>query len=157
MTLDTSRLTVKEVRFTSSAYFDIKKSLSLVNDFLETFTQYYDGDEIDANLLPAAVKTQFEDVAVFLQEIEDRQTKIDTFKSYLYTFMATHDIKSIKNELFSITRVDPTVSKSFNGKKYIDDMAKTHPRKVKKIMAEYTKTTNKNGYVSIKLKKEKSE
>ena len=71
--------------------------------------------------------------------------------------MDEHDIKSVKNELFSITRIDPTVQKSFDGKKFLDDVAKEHPRKAKKILAKYTKSVNKSGYVSIKLKKEKDE
>jgi hypothetical protein len=135
--LDPSRLTVKEVRFTSAAYFDIKKSMQLVNDFLSTFVEFYEGDDVDANLLPAAVKTQFEDIAVVLQEIKDRENKVDEFKKRLYDFMVEKDIKSIKNDMFAITRVDPTESKSFDGKKYMDDMAKEHPRKAKKILAKY--------------------
>ena len=153
--LDPSRLTVKEVRFTSSAYFDIKKSMQLVNDFLSTFVEFYEGDEVDANLLPAAVKTQFEDIAVVLQEIKDRENKVDEFKKRLYEFMVEKDIKSIKNDMFAITRVDPTESKSFDGKKYMDDMAKEHPRKAKKILAKYTKTVKRKGYAQIKVNETK--
>lgn len=157
VTFDPNRLTIKDVRFTSTAFFDINKAMSIVNDFLETFVEYYEGDEVDANLLPVTVKSQFEDIAAMLQEIEDRKTKVDEFKTRLYKFMDEHDIKSVKNELFSITRVDPTVQKSFDGKKFLDDVAKEHPRKAKKILAKYTKSVNKSGYVSIKLKKEKDE
>ena len=65
------------------------------------------------------------------------------------------DIKSIKNDMFAITRVDQTESKSFDGKKYMDDMAKEHPRKAKKILAKYTKTVKRKGYATIKVKEEK--
>ena len=71
VTFDPERLTIKDVRFTSTAFFDIHKAMSIVNDFLETFTEYYEGDEIDANLLPATVKQQFEDIAVVLQDIKE--------------------------------------------------------------------------------------
>ena len=155
VTFDPERLTIKDVRFTSTAFFDIHKAMSIVNDFLETFTEYYDGDEIDANLLPATVKQQFEDIAVVLQDIKEKENKVAEFKEKLYKFMDGKDIKSISNEYFTITRVDPTVQKSFDGKKFLDDMAKDHPRKAKKVLAKYTKTVNRKGYATIKVKEQK--
>ena len=65
------------------------------------------------------------------------------------------NIKSIKNSAFSITRVDPTESKTFDAKSYLDDEAKAHPRKTKKLIAKYTKTTKRSGYVNIKVKDDK--
>ena len=155
VTFDPERLTIKDVRFTSTAFFDIHKAMSIVNDFLETFTEYYEGDEIDANLLPATVKQQFEDIAVVLQDIKEKENKVAEFKEKLYKFMDGKDIKSISNEYFTITRVDPTVQKSFDGKKFLDDMAKEHPRKAKKVLAKYTKTVNRKGYATIKVKEQK--
>lgn len=152
VTFDPERLTIKDVRFTSTAFFDIHKAMSIVNDFLETFTEYYEGDEIDANLLPTNVKSQFDDVAAMLVEIKERESKVEEFKQRLYQFMVDKDIKSIKNDVFSITRVDPTVSKSFDAKKYVADLIKKYPRKSKKIIADYTKETKRNGYVSMKIK-----
>ena len=155
VTFDPERLTIKDVRFTSTAFFDIHKAMSIVNDFLETFTEYYEGDEIDANLLPATVKQQFEDIAVVLQDIKEKENKVAEFKEKLYKFMDGKDIKSISNEYFTITRVDPTVQKSFDGKKFLDDMAKDHPRKAKKVLSKYTKTVNRKGYATIKVKEQK--
>lgn len=155
VTFDPERLTIKDVRFTSTAFFDIHKAMSIVNDFLETFTEYYEGDEIDANLLPTNVKSQFDDVAAMLVEIKERESKVGEFKQRLYQFMVDKDIKSIKNDVFSITRVDPTVSKSFDAKKYVADLIKKYPRKSKKIIADYTKETKRKGYAVIKLKEEK--
>lgn len=155
VTFDPERLTIKDVRFTSTAFFDIHKAMSIVNDFLETFTEYYEGDEIDANLLPVTVKQQFEDIAVVLQDIKEKENKVAEFKEKLYKFMDGKDIKSISNEYFTITRVDPTVQKSFDGKKFLDDMAKDHPRKAKKVLAKYTKTVNRKGYATIKVKEQK--
>lgn len=156
ITLDPSRLTVKEIRFTSTAYFDIKKSMSLVDEFLDTFTEYYEGDEIDADMLPVVVKTEFEDVAIILQEIKDREKRVDEFKKRLYDFMVEKNIKSIKNDMFSVTRVDPTESKTFDGKKYLDTLSAKHPRKAKKILAEFTKVSKRKGYATIKINEEKS-
>ena len=152
---DPTRMTLKEVSFRSSALFDIKAAMELVDTFLETFTEYYDGDDVDADMLPVAVKSQFDDVAAMLVEIKEREAKVDEFKKRLYDFMVEKDIKSIKNDVFSITRVDPTESKTFDAKRYLDDEAKAHPRKVKKLVAKYTKTTKRKGYATITIKKEK--
>lgn len=153
---DPTRITIKEVRFTTSNYFDINKAMAIVNDFLETFTEYYDGDEVDADLLPVAVKSQFDDVAAMLVEIKEREARVDEFKKRLYDFMVEKDIKSIKNDVFSITRVDPTESKTFDAKRYLDDEAKAHPRKVKKLVAKYTKTTKRKGYAKILIREDEA-
>ena len=149
---DPTRITIKEVHFTTSDYFDIKKAMAIVNTFLENFTEYYDGDEIDANLLPTNVKSQFDDVTAMLVEIKERETKIDEFKKRLYDFMIEHDIKSIKNEYFSIVAVAPSESKSFDTKRYIEDLIKQYPRKSKKIIEKYTKTQKRKGYCQSKVK-----
>lgn len=148
---DPSRLTVHQVYF-STMYFDIMRGMNLVNDFLETFTEYYEGDEIDANLLPTNVKSQFDDVAAMLVEIKERESKIEEFKKRLYDFMLEHDIKSIKNEYFSIVAVAPSESKSFDAKRYVEDLIKQYPRKSKKIIEKYTKTQKRKGYCQIKVK-----
>ena len=153
--IDPTRLTVKEVRFSSTAYFDIKRTMAMVDAFLETFTEYYEGEEIDADMLPATVKSQFMDVAVALQEMEERNTQVDAFKKKLFDFMTEKGIKSIKNDFFSITRVDASESKSFDSKRYVEDLQKEHPRKAKKIQDKYTKTTKTNGYVKISVNKKK--
>ena len=74
---DPTRMTLKEVSFRSSALFDIKAAMELVDTFLETFTEYYDGDDVDADMLPVAVKSQFDDVAAMLVEIKEREAKVD--------------------------------------------------------------------------------
>ena len=147
---DPSRLTVHQVYF-STMYFDVMRGMNIVNAFLENFTEYYEGDEIDANLLPTNVKSQFDNVAAMLVEIKERESKVEEFKQHLYQFMVDKDIKSIKNDVFSITRVDPTVSKSFDAKKYVADLIKKYPRKSKKIIADYTKETKRKGFASIKV------
>lgn len=151
---DVQRLTVKRVQFTSSL-FDVDKAMTIVNNFLKTFNEYYEGDEINADLLPEPVKNQMIEVANMLSEIKEREERIDAFKAKLYGFMELHDIKSIKNDYFSIVRTDPTESKSFDAKRYIDDLKKQFPRKALKIIEQYTKTTKRIGYCTIKVKKEK--
>lgn len=153
-TFEPSRLTLREVKFNSS-YFDVAKAMGIISEFLKGFDSYYEGDEIDADLLPKAIKTEFDSVAAMLQEIKFRETKIGEFKERLYKFMEEKDIKSIKNDAFSIVRVDATVSKSFDHKKYMEDLQNAHPRKAKKIMAQYVKVTKRKGYVNIKVNEKK--
>lgn len=150
---DVQRLTVKRVQFTSSL-FDADKAMNIVNDFLETFTEYYEGDEVNADMLPEPVRNKMMEVATILNEIKEREQKVEDFKQKLYAFMELHDIKNIKNDFFSITAVAPTESKSFDHKRYIEDLKKQYPRKAKKIIAEYTKTTKRKGYAVIKTKEE---
>lgn len=153
---DAQRLTIRRVKF-STPFFDIDKAMTIADGFLETFTEYYEGDEIDANLLPTQIKTQFDCVASMLSEIKEREQKVADFKARLYDFMLEKNIKSIKNEAFSITRVDATTSKTFDAKRYVEDLKKEHPRKAMKIISQYTKESKKNGYVTIKVKGDKQQ
>lgn len=142
-------------RISLSTLFDIGSAMDIIDTFLEDYTEYYDGDEVDAEYLPANVKDEFNKITTILSEIKERELKVAAFKEQLYKFMKDKDIKSVKNDMWSITRVDDSETKTFDHKRYIADMMKQHPYKTKKIVAEYTKTTIKKGYVSIKVKKEK--
>lgn len=150
-TFNPEKITIRPIKF-GTAVFDMCSAVAIVSNFLATFDEYYEGDEIDANLLPEKVRQEFDMVANVITEIKEREKVVDEFKKRLYTFMVDKNIKSLKNEMFSITRVDPTESKSFDSKRYVEDLKKEHPRKAKKVVAQYTKTTKRNGYVSITVK-----
>lgn len=151
---DPSRMTLREVRFVTP-FFDIVKAMNIINAFMDDFTQYFEGDEVNADLLPTKVKEEFDLVAATLTEIKEREKVVEDFKKRLYDFMVEKNIKSVKNDVFTISRVDPTESKSFDAKKYVEDLTKEHPRKAKRLVAKYTKITKRKGYASIKLKEEK--
>ena len=151
VTFEPERMTIRQMRPTRAS-FDVKHAMEIVNEYLESMQDYSCGEEIDANMLPDNVKAQFSDIANVLVEIKERETKVNEFKERLYLFMLEKNIKSIKNDVFSISRVDPTESKTFDAKRYLDDEAKAHPRKVKKLVAKYTKTTKRKGYAVIKIK-----
>ena len=153
---DPNRLTIREVR-PSTAFFDIRKAMNIVNDFLETFTEYYDGDVVEEQYLPMEVKQQFLAITNVLAEIKEKEKQVDEFKQRLYAFMCEKGIKNIKGEAFTITRVDATESKSFDAKRYVEDLKKEHPRKAYKIIEKYTKTTKRNGYAVFKLKEQKEQ
>lgn len=150
---DVNRLTIGGVHFNVKA-FDVAKAMDIVDDFLESFDHYYE-DEVDSNLLPVEVKQEFDNITNILVEIQERENVIDAFKQRLYDFMCKNDIKSIKNEVWSITRVDASESHSFDYKAYLSDYAAIHPHKAIKLQKKYDKCSKKKGYVSIKLKSDK--
>lgn len=156
--LDTKRLTITNVSFSGGkrTFIDIDKAMNIVNDFLGTFDNYYTDEEIDSKYLPETVKQEFETVTCMLKEIKEREQRVEEFKERLYSFMREKEIKSIKNSEWSITRVDETESKSFDGKKFIEDYVAKHPYKGRKLYEQYTKTTKRKGSVQIRLKNKKS-
>lgn len=154
---DPSRLTVKQLRNIEkeSSKYMLSDAMDIVSSFLESFDSYYEGDEIDSVYLPEKVKQEFDTITTILTEIKEREAKVEEFKARLYDFMLSHDIKSIKNEAWGITRVDESTSKQFDSKRYFNDFASKHPRLYSKIRKEYDKTVQKKGYVIIKLKDKK--
>ena len=154
---DPSRLTVKTLRNMEklSKSYRIAEAMDLIDKFLEDFSEYYDGDEIPYELLPANVQGQFDDITTLLTEIKEREDKVAAFKDKLYSFLAEKNIKSIRNDAWSITRVDPTESKQFDSKRYLEDFAAKHPRQFKKMRSEYEKTVRKKGFITIKIKEQK--
>lgn len=154
---DPSRLTVKTLRNMEklSKSYHLAEAMDIIDTFLEDFNEYYDGDEIPYELLPANVQGQFDDITTLLTEIKEREDKVAAFKEKLYNFLAEKNIKSIRNDAWSITRVDPTESKQFDSKRYLDDFAAKHPRQFKKMRSEYEKTVRKKGFVTIKIKEQK--
>lgn len=134
--------------------FDIDKAMTIVSEFSSTFDYYTEDEEIDSVYLPEKVKAEFDMVTGILAEIKERETKVDEFKRKLYDFMLDKNIKGIRSEEWSITRVDASESKSFDGKKYLADLKALHPRKAKKIEDKYTKTVARGGYVKILVRKD---
>lgn len=147
---DTERLTVKHVRRLEK--YDLAKAMDIVDAFLADFNEYYDGDEIPYECIPAHIKCQFDNVTTFLAEIKERESKVDEFKRKLCDFMVEKRIKSIKNDYWNITLVNATEQVSFDGKKFISDFSVAHPRKAEKLKKEYEKRVTKGAYVKILLK-----
>ena len=153
---DPSRLTVKQLRNIEKEAntYRLSDAMDIVNDFLENFNEYYEGDEIESEYLPEKVKQEFDTITTILAEIKERETKVEEFKTRLYDFMLDKNIKGIRSEEWSITRVDASESKSFDGKKYLADLKALHPRNAKKIEEKYTKTIARGGYVKILVRKD---
>ena len=156
---DPSRLTVKQLRNIDkeAKTYRLADAMDIVNDFLETFDSYYDGDEIESEYLPEKVKQEFDTITTILAEIKERETKVEEFKARLFDFMSSHDIKSVKNDAWSITRVDPTESRQFDSKAFLQDYATKHPRAYKKLVSGFEKVVKRKGSVQIRLKGKKDE
>lgn len=153
-TFDVNRLTVKRVTF-PTPLFDVNNAMDIISVFISNLTEYYEGDEIESEYLPEAVKTEFMTVTNAFREIKALEAQVDEFKNKLYSFMLEHNIKSIKNEEWVISLVNDSVSTQFNHKAYMEDLAKEHPRVARKIQQQYTKIVQRKGYVTIKIKIEK--
>lgn len=147
---DINRLSIRPVRF-SSPVFNLTRAMDVLDEFMATFDEYYEDDVADFNLLPENVKERFLAAKQMIIEIKEREAKVEEFKKQLYDFLVQKNIKSIKSEDFSMVRVDPSKRKSFDYKRYLEDIGKEHPRLIKKIISSYEKETQNKGYVSIKL------
>ena len=148
---DPELITIKNITF-RTPLFDIDKGMMILDTFVAEMTEYYDGDEIDADVLPAVVKQQFDLMTNIVKEIKAQEQKVDEFKKKLYDFFVERGIKSVKGDDFVISVVEPSTATSFDYKHYLEDYERKYPRKYRKVIKEYSKTTNKKGYVTIKIK-----
>ena len=148
---DTERLTIREVSFRSNL-FDMKKAMTIVNEFLEDFSGYDKGDEIDAEMMPVDVRKQFDVIECIMLEIKEREKKVDEFKKKLYDFLVEKGIKNIKAFSYTISRIDPTETVSIDYKAFFEEFKKKHPKVAAKAEQEYRKVTKKKGYAMFKLK-----
>lgn len=148
---DPNRMVISEVRFPAPP-FNICKAITIIDDFLKDFSEYYGSEDVDADLLPINVKNEFYKITKILEEIKEREALVDDFKQRLYDFMVEKDIKSVKNDSFSITRVDPTESKGIDYKAFFDYYANVYPRKARRYAEQYAKMTKRKGYAKITIK-----
>lgn len=149
---DPERLTVNEVRFNNTP-FDLGHAMDIINDFLDDFDIYSEDDSIDAALLPDNVREKFVVVANLLREIKQREAAVSDFKTYLYNFLSEKGIKRISCDEFAFTVVQPTESTSVDyARIFGDEIESKHPKKAARLKAQYTKTTKRKGYVTIKVK-----
>jgi hypothetical protein len=150
---DVDRLTIKQLRFGSVKAYNLSLAMDIVNDFLEGFDEFYDGDEIDGNLLPEKVKNEFDQVTTFLTEIKEREKKIDDFKKKLTEFMISKGIKGIKTDAWAITLVNESESVSVDYKAiFANEIEAKKPRIANKLKKQYKKVTKKKAYITIKVR-----
>ena len=151
---DPSKITLRPVRFGRSRLFDMETAVGIVSDFLKDFTFYTEDEEIQSTYLPEKVKAEFDAISNVLAEIKEREQKVDEFKQKLFGFMLDKNIKSIKSDAWSITRVDATESVSVDYKAiFTNEIEKKRPYVARRLKEEYKKTTPRKGYVTIKTNK----
>ena len=151
---DPSRLMVKQLRNIEkeSKTYHLAEAMDIIDTFLENFTEYYE-DEVDGNLLPEKVKTEFNQVTTFLTEIKEREKKIEDFKKKLTEFMISNGIKNIKTDAWTITLVNESESVSADYKAiFVNEIEAKKPRVANKLKKQYKKVTKKNAYITIKVR-----
>jgi hypothetical protein len=157
---DPSRLTVKQLRNIDkeAKSYNLSNAMDIVDAFLETFTEYYSDEEIDGNLLPEKVKTEFDQVTTFLAEIKEREKKVEDFKKKLTEFMISKGVKSIKTDAWAITLVNESESVSVDYKAiFANEIEAKKPRVADRLKKQYKKTKKKAAYVMIKMKDNNNE
>lgn len=156
---DPSRLTVKTLRGMEkiSKSYRLAEAMDIVNEFLETFDNYYE-EEISGEYLPEKVKAEFDQVTTFLTEIKEREKKVDDFKKKLTEFMISKGIKGIKTDAWAITLVNESESVSVDYKAiFANEIEAKKPRIANKLKNQYKKVTKKKAYVMIKTKENSNE
>lgn len=149
---DPENITINRVKFYSQV-FDINKGMDIIDRYISTLESYYDDDEIDADMLPANIKQQFDLVTQTVKEIEQKEKEVEEFKTKLYEFFLERGIKSVKNDEFSITLVEPSTSVTFDSNAFLNEYQQKHPILYKRLREDYNKTVNRKGYVKISVKK----
>lgn len=76
---------------------------------------------------------------------KDIDDKLDEIKKSLGEVMDGYNVKSLKNSVIRITRIDETTSTSFDIKKFEKD----DPELYEKLLKKYNKTTNRKAYTKI--------
>ena len=103
------------------------------------------GDEwSDDDLFPAEQR-EVREMAQYLRHIKNIEAIIEESKSKMCEFMAKNNIKSIQSEMYSITMVPAGTTSRFDKAKLLRD----HPEINE---ADYTTTSDRKAYVTVKLK-----
>ena len=141
-TFKENRLDFCRIRF-GNGLFDIDRSMTLISSYLDNMTEYY-REDIEQRYLPEEVKQKFDIINTYVREIKEREDKVKEFKEKMFKFMDEKDIKSIKTDVFTLTKVEPTETITFDKKKFEEDH--------KTLYKKYLKKSNKKGYALLKLK-----
>ena len=147
---DADSLTIREVK-PEDCRFDLATAMDILNETLKTFT-YDVPEDVSAESLPQIVQSELTQLTVLMDEIKKREDKIAEFKEALYGYLCENNIKCIKNDTITITRVDPTTSKTFDSKAWLKDYEKEDPEGAKQLKAQYSKEVKRSGYALIKVR-----
>ena len=103
------------------------------------------GDEwSDEDLFPAEQR-EVREMAHYLREIKSMEAIIEEQKAKMCEFMEKNNIKSIQSDMYSITMVPAGTTSNFDKAKLLRD----HPEISE---SDYTTTSERKAYVTVKLK-----
>ena len=133
---------------------EVKRNEAMVNAMLHGIKLLDDnwltldlriGDEwSDDDLFPAEQR-EVREMAQYLREIKSMEAIIEERKAKMCEFMEKNNIKSIQSDMYSITMVPAGTTSRFDKKKLLKD----HPEINE---ADYTTTSERKAYVTVKLK-----
>ena len=121
----------------------LENGLQIIKDAIPTF-EYIEPETIDANCLPQVQVDYMNEIAERLNIIEQHKLEVEEFKTKMYELMQENNIKSVKNEFFTMTVVNETTTMSFDSKR----LQKEKPD----IYKKYQKKGKKKGFLKITLK-----
>ena len=103
------------------------------------------GDEwSDEDLFPSEQR-EVREMAQYLREIKSMEAIIEERKAKMCEFMAKNNIKSIQSEMYSISMVPAGTTSRFDKAKLLRDHQEINE-------ADYTTTSDRKAYVTVKLK-----
>jgi len=126
--------------------FNISKCMDIIDKYMEELTEYY-REEITQEYLPQKVQEKFDAINSYLREIKEKEDTIKEFKDKMFEFMLQKNIKAIKTDSFTLSRVDECDSRSFDTSSFKEDH--------KTLYNKYIKVSRKKGYARLVLKGEK--
>ena len=131
----------------------ILNGLQIISDAIiinrdEFVSAYVKKETIDANTLPEKQLEIISAMAKIVSDIESKELELKEFKAKMYNVMKANNIKSIKNEYFTMTLVEDHKMTKFDSKAFEID----RPNMYKK----YLKVSNVKGSLKINVKKEKN-
>jgi len=95
----------------------ISKGLQFISDAIKNGFEYEKKEEMLLSDLPEIWQNEAYQIQQILLRQKDEELKIETFKDKLKEIMSANNVKSIKNDFFSITYVSETVATKLNSKK----------------------------------------
>ena len=111
--------------------------------------KYEKKETVLANLLPAQMQAEQEEVYNLLVEMKKAEARVKEFTEKLCELMEKANVKKIDNELYTMTYVDSTQSVSLDSKL----VKEKHPE----VFESCKKVSNKKSFVKLTLKNQENE
>lgn len=140
---DASRLTFVPITFRKGYDASIRKGLEVISGSLADF-EFTPKDELDATDLPEELQNAMMLVADKLTQMRSLEAEVNAFKERCRDLFEANNVKSIRNDLFTITFTPSHESTRFDSK----SLEKDSPE----IYEKYLKTTQVKSSVKITLK-----